>query len=120
MNLLTKRFEDASMVGLAMAELYVNALGQFGGITSSLPLEPSAHSIFSWLKSNFAKLLDFVGGAIDFGVLSATAFFSKMLMKSSCSHFEGLKEKKAIKSVAELGETSRDISRLVRHFMKSF
>jgi hypothetical protein len=35
--MLTKRLEDAKAVGLAAAELYANALGQFGSVTSSLP-----------------------------------------------------------------------------------
>jgi hypothetical protein len=34
---------------------------------------------FSWMKSNFTKLLDFVGVAVDFGALSAAMDFSKML-----------------------------------------
>jgi hypothetical protein len=36
-----------------------------------LPSDPSAHGIFSWMKSNFAKLPGFVGGAVDFGALSS-------------------------------------------------
>jgi hypothetical protein len=60
--------------------LYTQALGQFGGITSPLPSDPSAYSILAWLKSNFAKLPDFVGGAVDFGALSAATNFSKMLI----------------------------------------
>jgi hypothetical protein len=66
--MLTKRLEDAKAVGLAAAELYANALGQFGSVTSSLPPDPSAYNIFSWMKSNFTKLPDFVGGAIDLGL----------------------------------------------------
>ena len=79
-NLLTKRLEDASAIGLAVAELYIKSLGQFGGVTSPLPSEPSAYNILSLLKSNFVKLPDFVGGAIDFGALSAATNFSKMLI----------------------------------------
>ena len=76
---MTKRLEDASVVGLATAQLYTNVLGQFGGTTSSLPEEPSALNILTWLKSNLAKLLDFVGGAVDFGALASATNFSKML-----------------------------------------
>jgi hypothetical protein len=36
--MLTKRLEDAKAIGLAAAELYANALGQFGSVTSLLPL----------------------------------------------------------------------------------
>jgi hypothetical protein len=119
-NLSIKRLEDASAVGLAAAELYTKVLGQFGGITSPLPLEPSAHSILSWLKLNSAKLPNLVGGEVDFGALSAPSNFSKMLTKSGCSHVEGLKEQKDIESPAELGETSQGILKSVWNFMKSF
>jgi uncharacterized protein YlxW (UPF0749 family) len=78
-DMLTKRLEDAKAVGLVAADLNIGALGQFGGVASSLPSEPSAYNIFSWMKSNFAKLPDFIGGAIDFGALSATTNFSQML-----------------------------------------
>ena len=36
--MLTKCLEDAKAVGLAATELYIGALGQFGGVTSLLPL----------------------------------------------------------------------------------
>jgi hypothetical protein len=117
--MLNKRLEDAKAIGLAAARLYTNALSQFGGVTSLLPLDPSAYSVFSWMKSNFAKLLDFMGGAIDFGALSTAMNFSKMLTQSGYTHIEGLKEKKDIKDLAELGETSRGLLRSVRNFMKS-
>jgi hypothetical protein len=71
------------------------------------------------MKSNFAKLLDFMGGAIDFGALSTAMNFSKMLTQSGYTHTKGLKEKKDIKDPAELGETSRGLSRSVQNFMKS-
>lgn len=69
-DLLTKRLEEATPVGLSTAKLYINALGGFGVVTTSLPSKPSAYDLFSWMKSNFAKLLGFVGGAVDFGALS--------------------------------------------------
>ena len=59
-DVLSKRLEDVKSIGLAVAELYVGALEQFGGSTPPLPSEPLAFSIFSWLKSNFMKLPDFV------------------------------------------------------------
>ena len=60
-DVLSKRLEDAKFIGLAAAELYVGSREQFGGSMPPLPSEPLAFSIFSWLKSNFMKLPDFVG-----------------------------------------------------------
>jgi hypothetical protein len=45
--MLTKHLEDAKAVGLAAAELYANALGQFGGVTCLMPPNPLAYNIFS-------------------------------------------------------------------------
>ena len=47
MDILTKRLEHPKAVGLAAAEVYVVALGQFGGVTSLLPPNPSVYNIFS-------------------------------------------------------------------------
>jgi hypothetical protein len=58
------------------------------------------------MKSNFAKLSNFVGGAVDFGALSAATNLSKMLTQLGYSHVEGLKEKKDIESLAKFEETS--------------
>ena len=60
-DVLSKRLEDAKSIGLVAAELYVGALEKFGGSTPPLPSEPSAFSIFLWLKANFLKLPNFVG-----------------------------------------------------------
>jgi hypothetical protein len=46
---------------------------------SSLPSDPSAFNILSWMKANFEKLPDFVGGAVDFGALASATNLSKML-----------------------------------------
>ena len=78
-DMLTKRLKDTKAIGLEVAKLYVGALEQFKGSTSSLPSEPSAFNIFSWMKANFLKLPDFVGGAFDFGALASTTNLSKML-----------------------------------------
>jgi hypothetical protein len=67
--LLTKRLEAAKELGQTMVDLYVAALWQFSGSTSDLPEEPSALSIFAWLKVHLEKLLAFVGGAVDFRAL---------------------------------------------------
>jgi hypothetical protein len=101
-DMLTKRLEDAKAIGLVAADLYIGALGQFGGVASLMPSEPSTYIILSWMKPNFAKLLDFVSGAVDFGALSFATNFSKMLAQSSCTHTKGL-EKKDIESLAVLG-----------------
>jgi pyridoxine 5'-phosphate synthase PdxJ len=46
-DMLSKHLEDAKAIGLAEVDLYIGALGQFGGVASSLPPEPSAYIIFS-------------------------------------------------------------------------
>jgi hypothetical protein len=69
---------------LAAAKLYVDALEQFGGSTSSLLEEPSAFNIFSWLKAHFEKLHSFVGGAADFGALAGATNFAKILARGGC------------------------------------
>ena len=79
-ELLTKRLEDSSVVGVAAAELYVGALEQFGGSTSLLPSEPSVLNLFSWMKANFVKLPDFVGGTMDFGALAFATNLCKILL----------------------------------------
>ena len=84
-----------------------------------MPEEPSTLNILAWLKSNFANLPDFVGGAVDFGALASASNFSMMLNQDGCSHVEGLEEKD-LEGPAELGVTSRGIRRFVRNFMKSF
>ena len=86
---------------------------------SSLPSEPLAFNIFSWMKANFLKVPDFVGGAVDFGALASATNLSKMLMQDGCPHVEGVKEKD-LEGPAELGVTSRGIRKSVHHFMKSF
>ena len=86
-DVLFKRLEDAKAVGLATADLCIGALGQFAGVASSLSPEPLAYIIFSWMKSNSAKLPDFVGGAVEFGALSAATNSSKMLAIDDCGGY---------------------------------
>ena len=83
-GLLSKCLEDAKEVGLTAAKLYAGTLEQFGGFTSLLPLEPSAFSIFSWMKVDFEKLPAFVGGTVDFGALATATNFAKMLAQDGC------------------------------------
>jgi hypothetical protein len=85
-TLLSKRLEDASALGLSTAELYASMVGQFGGITPTLPEEPSAYNLFCWLKSNFVKLPDLIGRAMDFGTLASATNFLKMLGQIGCLH----------------------------------
>ena len=47
-DILTKQLENAKVVGLAAVELYVGTLGQFDGVTSSLP--PTLLHIASFLR----------------------------------------------------------------------
>ena len=93
LHLLTKRLEDANAVGVAIAELYVGALERFGGSTTSLPSKPSALNLFSWMKANFVKLPNFVGGAVDFGALASATKLSKMLLQDGHRHVEGVQER---------------------------
>lgn len=72
------------------------------------------------MKSNFAKLLTFVGGAIDFGALSSATNLTKTLIKSGYGHVEALKVRKDFESPVDLGEISRNLTKPMRSFMKSF
>ena len=118
-DMLTKCLQDAKSIGLAAAELYVGALEQFGSSTSSLPSEPLAFNIFSWMKANFLKLPNFVGRAVHFGVMASATNLSKMLTQDGCSHAKDVKERD-LEGPINLGVTSCDIRRSVCHFMKSF
>ena len=71
------------------------------------------------MKVNFRKLLDFVGGTVDFGALASATNLSKMLTQDGCSHAKDVKERD-LEGPADLGVTLRDVRRSVRHFMKSF
>jgi hypothetical protein len=86
---------------------------------SSLPSEPSAFNIFSWMKANFVKLPDFASGAVDFGALAFATNFAKMLAHDCCPHVKDVKEND-LEGPADLRVASRDIRRPVRHFMKLF
>ena len=111
-DMLTKRLEDAKAIGLAIAKLYVGALEQFRGSTSSLPSDPSAFNIFSWMKANFLKLPNFDSDAVDFGALASTTNLSKMLAQDGCPHAKDMKERD-LEGLADLGATSHDIRRSV-------
>ena len=87
-DVLSKCLEDAKSIVLAAAELYMGALEQFGGSMPPLPSEPLAFNIFSWLKANFMKLPDFIGGAMDFGALASATNLSKTLEKMA-AHTRG-------------------------------
>jgi hypothetical protein len=95
-----------------VVDLYVVALLQFGGSTSNLPEEPSALSLFAWLKAHLLKLLAFVGGAVDFRALAGAINFTKMLARKGCPHMEGIQEEK-LEGPSQLGMTSRSLRRSV-------
>ena len=118
-DMLTKRLEDAKSIGLAAAKLYVGALEQFRGSTPPLPFDPSALNVFSCMKDNFMKLSDFVSGVVDFVALVSAMNLSKMLAQDGYLHAKDIKERD-LEGPDDLGTTSRDIRRSVRHFMKSF
>ena len=46
-DLLTKCLDEAKAIELSVAKLYISALDEFGGIATSLPLEPSPYSLFA-------------------------------------------------------------------------
>jgi hypothetical protein len=120
-ELLTKRFDDAKAIGLSTTELYINAMAGFGGITSSLPVDACAFGTFSWMKTNFSKLPNFVAQVGDFAVLSSATNLSKGLAKAGCPHIEDLKKKKKeLESLAKLGDSSRVISKAVKNFISNF
>jgi hypothetical protein len=114
-----RRVHEAKAVGLAAAKLYVDALEQFGGSTSSLPEELSAFNIFSSLKAHFEKLPSFVEGAVDFGALASATNFAKMLARGGYPHTESIQEEK-LEGPSGFGMISRSLRRSVRNFMKSF
>lgn len=80
-QLLNKRLDEVRVVRLFAAKTYQSALAGFGGATSTLPADASAYAILSCLKANFAKLPEFVGGAIDFGALSCATNLCKTLAR---------------------------------------
>jgi hypothetical protein len=67
---LWDQLKEAEVQATVVVGLYRDALGQFGGSTSSLPGCRDVGVSLAWLKSRISKLPDFVGGAIDFGALA--------------------------------------------------
>jgi len=112
--------EEARVAGVAAAELYRVALAGFSGATSPLPADASAYGILAWFKENVAKLPEFVGGAMDFGALLCATNLCKTLEKLGCTHFAGLKGRREFEGPLELGETSGEVAKPVRNFMKYF
>jgi hypothetical protein len=78
-GLLTKHLEVAKELGQTVVDMYIAALWPFGSSTSNLPEEPTAFSLFTWLKAHLEKLPTFVRGAVNFGALAGATNFSKML-----------------------------------------
>ena len=65
-------------------------------------------------------LQEFVGGAMDFGALSCAMNLCNTLRKLGCTHFARLKGRREFEGPLELGETSGEVTKLVRNFMKYF
>jgi hypothetical protein len=102
-----------------VVDMYIAALWQFGGSTSDLLEEPSAFSLFAWLKAHLEKLPAFVRGAVDFGALVGATNFAKMLAQKGCPHMESIQEEK-LEGPSDLGTTPCSLRRSVQNFMKSF
>lgn len=119
-ELLNKRFDDPKAAGLEAAKVYIDTLGQFGGVTPPVPDDSSAFDLFAWMKRNFAKLPDFVGEVGDFAALSSTTNLSKTLQKAGCDHIKGLEKEKAFASPAELGDRSAGLPKAVKNFIRGF
>lgn len=117
---MQKRFEEAWAAGAAAAELYRAALAGFGGTSSPLPADASTLDIFAWFKENIAKLPEFIGGAMDFSVLSCATNLCKTLRRMGCAHFVELRSRRAFEGPSKLGETSGEVLKPVKKFMKYF
>ena len=119
-ELSQRRLEEARAAGVAKAELNQAALGGFSGATLPLPSDASALGIFAWFKENIARRLDFIGGTMDFGVLSCATYLCKTLGKLGCAHFVELRSQREFEGPSKLGDTLGEISKPVRNFMKYF
>jgi hypothetical protein len=76
-DLLNKHLEAAKEAGQYVVKMYIDTLEQFGVSTFTLPEEPMAFNLFSWLRAHLEKLPAFVGGAVDFGAVADATNFSK-------------------------------------------
>ena len=119
-ELLQRRLEEARAAGVAKAELNQAALGGFSGATLPLPSDASALGIFAWFKENITRLPNFIGGAMDIGALSCATNLWKTLGKLGCAHFAELRGQREFVGPSDFGETSGEISKRVRNFMKHF
>lgn len=108
-NLMTRRLEEAKATGLATAGMYQVALNGFGGATSPLPADASTFGVFAWMKSNFAKLPEFIGGAVEFGALSCATNLCRTLGKVGYTHIIRLKEQNEFEGPLELGGLRRKL-----------
>ena len=72
------------------------------------------------MKSSFAKLPEFIGGAVDFGALSCATNLCKTLGKVGYTHAISLKEGEEFEGPSELRGSSRDVSKSIKKFMKHF
>lgn len=72
------------------------------------------------MKSNFAKLSEFVEGTVDFGALSCATNICRTLGKVGCNHIVSLKEKEEFEGASKLGGSSREVTKSIKNVMKHF
>jgi hypothetical protein len=99
--------------------LYTNSLAQFRGSTSAPPPSGDVGASLAWLKSHIHMLPDFVGGAVDFGVLAAVSSFARLLRRGGCFHAEGV-AKEEFASAEDVGEGTSSLRKSVQNFISSF
>ena len=105
--------EAAAVVGLS------SSLAQFGGSRSAPPPGGDVGASLAWLKSHIGMLFDFVGGAVDFGVLAAVSSFARLLRRGGCSHAEEV-AKEEFAAAEDVGEGTSSLRKSVRNFISSF
>ena len=64
-------------------------------------------------------LLDFVGGAVDFGALAVVSSFARLLRHEGCSHAEGV-AKEEFAAAEDVGEGTSSVRKSIRNFISSF
>jgi len=78
-DMLQKRLEEERVAGVSATELYRAFLSGYGGSTSPLSADAFAYGILAWFKENIAKLPEFVGGTMDFGMLLCATISARIL-----------------------------------------
>jgi hypothetical protein len=104
---------------MEVATLYATGLQTFGGITTELPTEGPLNDVAAWMKFNFSKLPEFIGGVSDFGALAGVTSFCKLLAAHGCSHASEIRTK-AMETVDSLGDLPEVVQKSIKRFMKYF